>query len=124
MTYMCLSMGGQVLTLLAGFLLTEVSQANAGELPIISAIRLRCENLDSPRTIDKKHPNFSWLCQSSTPAERGQIQTAYQIIVADSPDAVVKDDGNLWNAGRRNRRNLEGEQRSADSLRYHGRRSV
>lgn len=68
--------------------------------PVISAAKLQCEDFETPRAIDKTHPNFRWVCESSDPAERAQIQTAYQILVADSPDTLAKDTGNLWDSGK------------------------
>jgi alpha-L-rhamnosidase len=88
------------ITLLGAFISTIVCQANAGEMPIISATRLQCEGIETPRAIEKTQPNFRWICESSDPAVRAQVQTAYQILVADSPDALTKDQGNLWDSGK------------------------
>jgi alpha-L-rhamnosidase len=47
--------------------------------------------------IDVVEPRLSWVLESN---ERGQKQTAYQILVASSPDALARDEGNLWNSGK------------------------
>ena len=43
--------------------------------------QLRCEYLENPLGIDATQPRLSWIVESN---ERGQKQTAYQIIVAGS----------------------------------------
>lgn len=50
--------------------------------------RLRCEYLVNPLGVDSAQPRLSWTLDSK---ERGQVQTAYQILVASSPDALRKD---------------------------------
>jgi len=90
----------RVIKLLGGLVMAIASQANAGGMPIISAAKLQCEQLETPRAVEKTHPNFSWICESRDPAARAQMQTAYQILVADSPAALAKDQGNLWDSGK------------------------
>jgi alpha-L-rhamnosidase len=89
-----------LIRLFSGLAMAAICQANAGEMPTISATRLQCEEIETPRAIEESHPNFRWICESSNPAERAQIQTAYQILVADSPAALAKDQGNLWDSGK------------------------
>ncbi|MEI6175744.1 MAG: glycoside hydrolase family 78 protein [Verrucomicrobiota bacterium] len=57
---------------------------------------LRCEYLVNPLGIDQANPRLSWQPAAAT---RGQKQTAYQILVASSPDKLVKDTGDLWDTG-------------------------
>jgi len=45
--------------------------------------------------IEMKTPRFSWVINSS---ERDTRQSAYQIIVADSPDNINKNIGNTWDS--------------------------
>jgi alpha-L-rhamnosidase len=63
----------------------------------INVERLRCEYLTNPLGIDAAKPRLSWILQS---AERGQRQTAYQVLVASTPDVLAKDQGDLWDSGR------------------------
>ena len=42
-------------------------------------------------------PRLSWILESS---QRGQMQTAYQILVADSEKMLKRNKGNLWNSGK------------------------
>lgn len=58
---------------------------------------LRCEYSTSPLGIDTARPRLSWQLRSE---ERGQRQTAYQILVASSPDSLAKDHGDLWDTGK------------------------
>jgi len=58
---------------------------------------LRCEARTNPAGIDVTSPRLSWIIQS---AERGAKQSAYQILVASSPDKLAKDQGDLWDSGK------------------------
>jgi alpha-L-rhamnosidase len=59
--------------------------------------RLRCEYLENPLGIDAAQPRLSWILDST---ERGQKQTAYQILAASSADLLKKDRGDLWDSGK------------------------
>lgn len=59
--------------------------------------RLRCEFLVDPACIDQRAPRLSW---EMTDERRGAAQTAYRILVANSPERLEADDGNLWDSGR------------------------
>ncbi len=58
---------------------------------------LRCEALKDPLGIGERIPQLSWIGESARRAER---QTAYQILVADSTDALNKNEGSLWDSAR------------------------
>jgi len=58
---------------------------------------LRCEYLNNPVGIDAGSPRLSWIIDSS---QRGERQTAYQILVASSPIILAEDKGDLWNSGK------------------------
>ena len=45
---------------------------------------LRCEYLENPLGIDVRQPRFSWVLEHSH--RGGELQSAYQILVAASPD--------------------------------------
>ena len=45
-------------------------------------------------------PRLSWALDLSDRAAQGQEQTAYQILVASSPDALEADDADLWDSGK------------------------
>jgi len=59
--------------------------------------QLRCEGFNNPLGIDRTQPRLSWAIPVGT---RGLVQTARQILVADSPETLAADQGNLWDSGR------------------------
>ena len=73
--------------------LTSATAAGAGLMPK----QLRCEYLVNPPGIDEMHPRLSWLVESG---QRGQRQTAYQILVASDETRLRKDQGDLWDSGK------------------------
>jgi len=83
----------KVCNLLTGILLIPIFGAIAGS----HVEQLRCEYLENPPGIDTAQPRLSWILASN---ERGQRQTAYQILVADGADQLKKDVGNLWDSGK------------------------
>jgi len=58
---------------------------------------LRVEYLVNPLGIDVLKPRLSWIVESS---ERGQFQTAYQIIVSSSRQKLDNNIGDLWDSGK------------------------
>lgn len=60
---------------------------------------LRCEYRVDPAGLDVAQPRLSWTLASD---QRGQKQTAYQILAASSPELLAKDEGDLWNTGKLN----------------------
>ena len=59
--------------------------------------RLRCEYLVDPLGIDARAPRLSWIVTSD---ERGQRQTACQILVASSRELLDAGTGDLWDTGK------------------------
>ncbi len=60
--------------------------------------RLRCELRDNPLGIDTVKPRLSW---EMTSEQRGQVQTAWQVLAAASAEALGQDKGDLWDSGKR-----------------------
>ena len=58
---------------------------------------LRCEYLQNPLGIESKSPRLSWHILSN---QRNVSQTSYQVLVADSPELLQKNEGNYWNSGK------------------------
>lgn len=56
---------------------------------------LRCEMLNDPQGIGATKPRLSWQIISD---KRNTMQTAYQIIVASSPENLAKGQGDLWDS--------------------------
>lgn len=65
----------------------------------IEVKELRCEYLVNPLGIDTKTPRLSWQIRDKKQS-RGQKQTAYQVIVASSPELLTKNEGDLWDSGK------------------------
>lgn len=63
----------------------------------ITPTQLRCEYAVNPLGLDTEEPRFSWLLESS---QRGQMQSAYQIIVASSEEKLNENKGDLWDSGK------------------------
>lgn len=62
-----------------------------------SVYNLRCEQEENPLGIETLQPRFSWLIQAQ---QRNFEQSAWQILVADSPEKLQIDNGNIWNSGK------------------------
>lgn len=58
---------------------------------------LRCEYRVDPLGIDTLTPRLSWVIESGG---RSVIQSAYQILVASTPELLVKELGDLWDSGK------------------------
>jgi alpha-L-rhamnosidase len=58
---------------------------------------LKCEYRVNPLGLDTPRPRLSWLLESR---ERGQRQTAYQVLAATTPDLLSKGKGDLWDSGK------------------------
>jgi alpha-L-rhamnosidase len=58
---------------------------------------LRCEYSVNPMGIDQESPRLFWKVASR---ERGQRQSAYQLLVASSADLLAQGQGDLWDTGK------------------------
>ena len=56
---------------------------------------LLCEYAENPIGLDEVAPRFTWILTSS---RRGALQTAYQILVARSREALKSDVGDIWDS--------------------------
>ena len=59
--------------------------------------KLRVEYRVNPLGVDADAPRFSWVMESE---ERGQHQTAYQILVAADQANLSADKADMWNSGK------------------------
>ena len=59
--------------------------------------RLRCEYRQDPLGIGITRPRLGWIVRSD---ERGQKQTAYQVLVASTPETLAGDRGDRWDSGK------------------------
>lgn len=82
------------LTCVAAAVLMLSAQADAMKVK-----NLRCEYMDSAMCVDTRvAPRLSWVPESS--GKRGERQTAYQILVASSPERLTEKKADLWNSGK------------------------
>jgi alpha-L-rhamnosidase len=58
---------------------------------------MKCEYRINPQGIDVTLPRLSWELQSK---ERGVVLSAYQMLVASTPEQLAKDTGDLWDSGK------------------------
>lgn len=63
----------------------------------VKVIDLKCEYATNPIGMDVRFPQFSWRMVSG---ERGVLQTAYQIILADSQEKLHQEKEIIWNSGK------------------------
>ena len=76
--------------------------APLASLHAAAATNLRCEYRENPLGIDVVKPRLSWQVEDrgQRSEDRGQKQTAYQILVASSEELLAKDQGDLWDSGK------------------------
>lgn len=60
-------------------------------------VELRCEYGVDPLGVDVASPRLSWKLTGDA---RNQSQSAYQILVASTPELLARDAGDLWDSGR------------------------
>ncbi len=78
--------------MLAAWAFWATSTAHAAGL---TAAELRCDYAVNPLGVDSPNPRLFWTVASP---ERGQKQTAFQILVASSPALLKNDQGDLWDS--------------------------
>ncbi|HZK92846.1 MAG TPA: alpha-L-rhamnosidase N-terminal domain-containing protein, partial [Prolixibacteraceae bacterium] len=76
------------------FLTGLLTFTNCSQNPV-SVSSLKCDGRINPLGIEEMNPRFSWIINSN---ERDTHQSAYQILVADSPEKLKKDIGNIWDS--------------------------
>ncbi len=62
----------------------------------LAVIRLRCEHLLDPCGVDRPQPRLSWQVTAS---RAGTRQSAYQLLVASSPDLLADGTADVWDSG-------------------------
>ena len=60
-------------------------------------VGLRCEYRVDPLGIDERAPRLSWALESEG---RGQVQSAYRVLVARSEEDLESEANLLWDSGR------------------------
>lgn len=82
------------LVLASCFWTLRPADGQSGPLP---PTNLKCEYLSNPLGIDVRQPRFSWVLHHT---ERGEKQSAYQILVATKPALLERDQGDQWDSGK------------------------
>jgi alpha-L-rhamnosidase len=63
----------------------------------LTPTQLKCEYAIDPLGIDTPQPRFSWVLQSR---RRGQMQSAYEILISSSEENLEQNIADLWNSGK------------------------
>ncbi len=63
----------------------------------LRATNLRCEYRVNPLGVDTPRPRLSWVLESE---RRGEVQTAYRVLVASDAETLAKGQGDLWDSGK------------------------
>lgn len=78
--------------------MNNAAETNRNGVPAIKEpVELRCEYTENPLGLDILRPRFSWILRHG---ERNIVQTAYQILVAGSGEALLADNGDVWDSGK------------------------
>jgi alpha-L-rhamnosidase len=74
---------------------------SVGTIRAMNVVQLKCEYRTNPLGIDTEKPRLSWILNSK---ERGDVQTAFQILVASTKDLFSESSADMWNSGKINSR--------------------
>ncbi|MCV9386652.1 glycoside hydrolase family 78 protein [Reichenbachiella ulvae] len=74
---------------------------SSSDTSTVQVTDLLCEYRRDPLGIDNVAPRLSWKLIDAN-QERGQRQSAFQILVASTPDQLDKDEGDVWDSGKIN----------------------
>src|SRR4051794_39487026 len=78
-------------------LLLSIVQAQTVPL---TPVDLSCEYDAAPLDIEAAAPRLSWKLAVGSPQARGVRQSAYQVMVASSPERLAEDTADVWDSGR------------------------
>ncbi|MBQ9872884.1 MAG: family 78 glycoside hydrolase catalytic domain [Thermoguttaceae bacterium] len=77
------------------------AEDEASSDPSLLAVGLQVENLRNPVGVGVANPRLSWASRPVTREDSyDKKQTAYQILVSSSPEALEADNGDLWDSGK------------------------
>lgn len=93
---MFLNVRRKIKIVLAGFGLLAANCLGASDF---QPADLRCEYKQNPTAIDEPFPRLSWVVETGK-SQRGIFQSAYQVLVASSPELLKADQGDLWDSGK------------------------
>jgi alpha-L-rhamnosidase len=61
---------------------------------------LACDHQPSAMAVSSPHPLLSWSLAAADPQARAVRQSAYRILVSDSPEQLSRNEGDLWDSAR------------------------
>ena len=76
---------------------SELIQSNCGEGQGVTVDQLRCEYRQNPLGLDVLRPRLSWIINSD---RQGELQSAYEILVASTAALLAQDEADLWASGK------------------------
>lgn len=79
------------------FLILWVTTIQVQGTSPLQPLQLTCEYIQNPLGIEEKKPRLSWTLQAT---KRGQLQSAYELIVSDNLHALQQGKGNKWESGK------------------------
>ena len=82
--------------MLMGMLPVSVGASPAAN-PAVQICGQQVEYMENPMGIDVEKPRFSWRMEAD---ERGQCQTAYQLLVASAPSLLTPESTDVWDSGK------------------------
>lgn len=85
---------------LSGILSLFVFLAHAQPESGIKPVRLTCEYMVNPLTVDVLTPRLSWINKTIDPYARGQEQIAWQVRVASTREKLLAGEIDLWDSGK------------------------
>jgi len=92
-----------IILLLTSFLIAGVCLPAQGGLFMknskMAAVKLRTEYHVNPLGIDITKPRLSWIIESGV---KGQVQTAYRVVVSSSQANLDKEKADIWDSGKVN----------------------
>jgi alpha-L-rhamnosidase len=78
-------------------LILVLSSTTFGQVGAINPAHLQCEYKKNSEGVGLAHPSLSWI---NTAEARGEMQSAYQVLVASSEDQLKADHGDFWDSGK------------------------
>ncbi len=88
------------LLVLTGLLFVGGFAAASSARAAIIPADLRCNGLANPLGVDTPAPRFAWRLDAGAAPVRGIRQTAFQILVASTPELLAQGQGDLWDSGK------------------------
>jgi alpha-L-rhamnosidase len=85
---------------LALALLLGIPPQEPARVPSLAVTELRTEAASEPLAVTSEQPRLSWQLVALDPARRGLRQTAYQVLVSRSLDALTRDVGDVLDTGK------------------------